>query len=83
MRKRNPGFIRTSAVKDLQRLYYRRTVLDLVKAEIPNIEAPTPADFWPTVEYYAMNFIPAPEAAAKLVALYKGQPHRREGKDHA
>lgn len=78
MRKRNPGFIKSSSVRDLRRQSWRTTVLRLVKIEIPDIEAPTPHDFWADVEYYMLRGdVTAGEAARKLIETYKGQPSRR------
>jgi hypothetical protein len=72
-RKRNPGFLKKSCFAPLSRReQFNAAVLDLVKKEIPNIEAPTPHDFWDNVKwYYEMGTVTPDDAAHLLVAIYK------------
>jgi hypothetical protein len=73
-RKRNPGFIKQSSLYSgfSRRQQFNAAVLDLVKKEIPNIEAPTPHDFWDNVKwYYEMGTVTADDAAHLLIAIYK------------
>jgi hypothetical protein len=78
MRKRNPGFLKKSCFAALsRRQQFNAEVLDLVKKEIPSIEAPTPVDFWDNVNwYYEMGTVTTDDAAQLLIGIYK--PSQKE-----
>lgn len=50
-----------------KKMDWNKKFLDLVKLEIPMIEAPTPSDFWDTANFLRDNKGMRPEEAARRV----------------